>query len=382
MQQYDYIITGSGASGLMLAYRMAKDTFFDTKSILIIDKETKSSNDRTWCYWEEHDDEWEDLVCQSWNKIIFNSDLYKKEIALLPYSYKMIRSAEFYEKLSNFIATKNHIVFLKDSVIHISTLADGAMVCTPNKEYKTHKLINSIDFNKKYHQQHTYPVLLQHFVGWFIETEEDVFDASVATFMDFTVSQEGKTRFMYVLPLSSRKALFEFTLFSKEVLCSIAAYENEIHKYLKNRSIKDYIITEKEQGVIPMTSYKFWKENTKNILHIGTVGGWTKASTGYTFKNTTDKTKEVIHFLKTETNFVNFRNKTRFWFYDLLLLDVLSTHNHLGATLFSKLFQRNSLKNVFRFLDEKTNVIDDLKIMLSMPPMKFVLALFKRVFNF
>jgi lycopene beta-cyclase len=42
MQKYDYIITGSGASGLMLAYRMAKDSFFDTASILIIDKEKKN----------------------------------------------------------------------------------------------------------------------------------------------------------------------------------------------------------------------------------------------------------------------------------------------------------------------------------------------------
>ena len=38
MQNYDYIITGSGASGLMLSYRMAKDSFFDNASILIIDK--------------------------------------------------------------------------------------------------------------------------------------------------------------------------------------------------------------------------------------------------------------------------------------------------------------------------------------------------------
>jgi len=66
MQKYDYIITGSGASGLMLAYRMAKDSFFDTASILIIDKEKKTSNDRTWCFWENGKGEWDDLVHKSW----------------------------------------------------------------------------------------------------------------------------------------------------------------------------------------------------------------------------------------------------------------------------------------------------------------------------
>ena len=39
MIEHDYIIIGAGASGLMLAYRMALDPFFDDKSIVIFDKE-------------------------------------------------------------------------------------------------------------------------------------------------------------------------------------------------------------------------------------------------------------------------------------------------------------------------------------------------------
>jgi len=31
VQKYDYIIIGTGASGLMLAYYMMKDSFFDQK---------------------------------------------------------------------------------------------------------------------------------------------------------------------------------------------------------------------------------------------------------------------------------------------------------------------------------------------------------------
>ena len=64
------------------------------------------------------------------------------------------------------------------------------------------------------------------------------------------------------------------------------------------------------------------------------------------------------------------------------MLDVLANHNHLGSNLFSKLFQRNSLKNVFRFLDEETSFIEDLRIMLSMPPLRFIIALFRRVVNY
>ena len=41
MIKYDYIILGGGASGLMMAYRMVSDSYFDDKSILIIDQEKK-----------------------------------------------------------------------------------------------------------------------------------------------------------------------------------------------------------------------------------------------------------------------------------------------------------------------------------------------------
>jgi len=381
MQNHDYIITGSGASGLMLAYRMAKDSFFDNASILIIDKEKKTSNDRTWCFWENDKGEWDDLVHKSWNKILFDSHSYKKSIPLQSYTYKMIRSAKFYEKLWNFIDSKNNISFIKANVTSISDTPEGAFVETSTGQYRAVKLLNSIDLDQKYTRQEEYPVLLQHFTGWFIETKKNVFDDSVATFMDFTVDQKMNTRFMYVLPVSANKALFEYTLFSEDVLTK-EEYELELQKYLELNSISEYTIIEKEKGIIPMTSFKFWQDNSKNILNIGTVGGWTKASTGYTFKNTSKKTIQLIAFLKTENDFTNFRKKTRFWFYDLLMLDVLANHNHLGSNLFSKLFQRNSLKNVFRFLDEETSFIEDLRIMLSMPPLRFIIALFRRVVNY
>ena len=381
MQEHDYIITGTGASGLMLAYRMAKDPFFDHKSILIIDKEKKSSNDRTWCFWENGTGEWDDILHKSWKKILFNSKSFKKEFELCSYSYKMIRSASFYKKMWDFIDTKENITFVEDTVINISHKTHGASVLTLKTEYHTLKLINSIAFDKNYKQQAKFPVLQQHFLGWFIETKEDTFNDSVATFMDFTVNQKDNTRFMYVLPQTPKKALFEFTLFSTNLLGK-EEYEREITKYLKQRSITDFKIIEKEYGIIPMTSYRFWRQNSKNVLYIGTVGGWTKASTGFTFMNTTKKTKKVIDFIKTDKGFRSFRRPSRFWYYDLFLIDILSRHNHIGSSLFSKLFKRNSVQNIFKFLDEETNFLQDLKIMLTMPFYRFTWAFIRRLFNF
>lgn len=52
MQKYDYIIAGGGLAGLSLAYYM-NQTVLREKSILIIDQDTKTKNDRTWCFWEK-----------------------------------------------------------------------------------------------------------------------------------------------------------------------------------------------------------------------------------------------------------------------------------------------------------------------------------------
>lgn len=379
MTNYDYIIVGGGASGLMMAYRMANDSFFDDKSILILDKEKKTKNDRTWCYWEDKKGDWDSILKHSWNEIIFKSEFHSAEETISPYQYKMIRSEGFYTKIWNHIETKTNITFKASTVISIHQLEDKAEVITSEKKYTTTTILNSILFSDAYKTQTKYPVLQQHFVGFFIKTKEGIFDENVATFMDFTVAQKGNTRFMYVLPYSKTEALFEYTLFSKDLL-DYGEYKLEIEKYLVDKNITDYEIVEKEQGNIPMTCYKFWKNNSKNIINIGTAGGWSKASTGFTFKNTTKKTAQLINYIKEDKPLTKFHKLTKFWLYDLLLLDILSQKNELGASIFGQMFQKNHPNEILKFLDEETSIIEDLKIQLQMPIVLFTKALVKRIF--
>ena len=380
MATYDYIILGAGASGLLLAYRMSQDAFYADKSILIIDRVKEKGNDRTWCYWEEGKGEWDALMTKSWPKIFFGCDSYSKTISILPYHYKMIRSEDFYNSLWSEIDLKSNITFLEDTVVSFTELNGGAQVITQKGAYQCLKLFNSVPNPKAYKSQMKYPVLQQHFVGWFVKTKEDIFDDSLATFMDFSIPQNGNTRFMYVLPMDKKTALFEYTLFSKDLL-EYAEYENAIENYLNDKNITDFQIVEKEKGSIPMTSFKFSNLNSEHVLNIGTAGGWTKASTGYTFKNTTKKTKELVTFLKTETDLSKFQKNTKYRYYDLLFLDVLANHNDEGAYLFSSMFRKAKPTTILKFLDEETTLVEDLKIISSVPAKRFMQALFKRLYK-
>ena len=381
MNYYDYIIVGGGASGLMMAYRMSNDPFFGDKSILILDKQKKINNDRTWCYWETERDEWNGIVSASWKNIIFKSELNSAKESIAPYQYKMIRSKDFYSKIWAHLETKATITFEVANVVSIHQRDNEASVITDDKIFKTKTILNSILYTDSHKKQSKYPVLQQHFVGFFIKTKKAFFDVNAATFMDFTVAQKGNTRFMYILPYANNEALFEYTLFSKDLL-PYNDYKVEIEKYLREKNITDYEIVEKEQGSIPMTCYKFWNHNSKNIINIGTAGGWSKASTGFTFKNTTKKTIKLVQYIKQNKPLPKFHELNKFWFYDLLLLDILSKKNHLGAFLFGKMFQKNAPKQILKFLDEDTSLAEDLQIQLKMPPINFIKALLIRISKF
>ena len=129
-----------------------------------------------------------------------------------------------------------------------------------------------------------------------------------------------------------------------------------------------------------MTSFKFSELNSKHMLNIGTAGGWTKASTGYTFRNTAKKTKTLVEFLKTENDLNKYHKKSKFWFYDLIFLDVLANNNEEGAVLFASMFKKADVKTIFRFLDEESTLLEDLKIILSVPPKRFIQSFLKRLF--
>ncbi len=377
MQHYHYIFTGTGLSTFMTVREMMRSGKFKNQSILLLDLDSKKTNDRTWCFWEK-EESFPNLIYKKWAKALFKNESLEKEMELNPYLYTMLKGLDFYNATFDLIAKEPNITFLQQKVIDFEELGSHCLVKTATQSFTCNRIINAIFNPENVKNQSQFPLLQQHFIGWFIKSKEAVFADNCATFMDFSVAQKGNTRFMYVLPFSQNEALVEYTLFSKDLL-EKGDYENAIKDYIQQLGISEYEITDKEHGNIPMTCYPFWKNNSKNIINIGSAGGWTKASTGFTFKNTTKKSKLLVSFMENGKDFRQFHQKDRFWFYDLLLLDILDKHNELGSLIFSSLFQKGNAALIFKFLDEETSIWEDLQVIWKCPKGLFIKALFRRI---
>lgn len=255
-QGYDYIICGAGCAGLSLLMHMIESGKFTDKKILLVDRERKNKNDRTWCFWETTPGLFENCVYKQWEKLWFHDTGFSKLMEIDPYRYKMIRGIDFYEYCFSVMEKQDNIEILQAEVKHMMNEGSKAVMTINNEKTEAGYIFNSILFEKPALNKNEH-YLLQHFKGWTIETTSPVFNPSEATMMDFRVDQQGGTTFVYIMPLTTTKALVEYTLFTSSLLPH-HQYDDALKKYItRYLKINDYAVTEEEFGIIPMTNHRF-----------------------------------------------------------------------------------------------------------------------------
>lgn len=373
MKHYDYVVAGAGAAGLTLAYVSINNRNLN-KSILIIDREDKSKNDRTWCFWEKNDNLFEHLVHKSWKKASFSGSGFHETYKLTPYTYKLIRGIDFYKYMKESLSKDQRVTWVKED---IQSISENGVVTTKKGEYKGEIVFDStFDQNELEKQKAT--TLLQHFKGYVIETDSPSFDPKTCTYMDFDIDQEGDCRFGYILPFNEHRALVEYTIFNQSLL-SETTYTERLTAYIKSLGIEQYKINEEEYGVIPMTDHTFQMRMSQNVIRIGINGGFAKPSTGYTFLRGQKIISKMVDNLAKRIDPLDDLpyQKTRFKKYDATLLNVLASGKYTGDEVFTPMFKKNGAKAFFKFLDEETSLSEELKIMSSTPILDFGAAFIK-----
>lgn len=373
--KYDYIIIGAGLSGLSLLVRLIESKKFDDKKILLLDKTFKNKNDKTWCFWESGKGYFEDLVYHQWSHLQVKHPLGNIELNAEPYRYKMIRSIDFYKHCISIIQSAKNVTILYDEVTGIDT-ENGTITCGEQQFTATYLFSSVLMQQPVLKEKELY--LLQHFMGWMIETDTAVFNPDTAQLMNFNVNQERGCTFVYVLPVSSKKALIEYTLFSEEELPE-NEYEQGLQQFIAAQlGITNYRITEKEKGIIPMTNLQFPQQEGR-LFYTGTAGGQTKASTGYTFQFIQKQSAAIVEKLVKGENVLVPSPPKRFHFYDSVLLRVLHERKMQGADVFYQMFKRNKASQVLKFLDNETNLWEELRIMNSSKKSAFIPAAMKEL---
>jgi lycopene beta-cyclase len=379
--EYDIIVCGGGMSGLSLAYRALKSGVWAGKSILIIDKSDKSTNDRTWCFWEKTTSPFEEIIFRKWEEMLFfGVDNRSFVLDTGDYSYNMIRSIDFYNHTLNYLKLQPNVRIANESIISMYSSANSCEVVTDKSKYKSEYVFNSIYEKPKLEAKHTY--LLQHFKGVVIESDMLNLNTKQIYLMDFRTSQDNGNTFFYVLPTSDTTALVEYTLFSDKLL-DREIYDQKIEEYIREvLKIDEYKILESEFGVIPMTDYSF-KRREGNIINIGTMGGDTRGSTGYTFTNTQKTITNIIDSYKSNgtPNFENEHIPTKSKLYDSTMLKVLADGKYPGHQLFTDMFSRAKAYDILAFLDSESTLKQDLKVIKSLIPQYFIKPFFKSLRN-
>lgn len=418
MTHYDYIMSGGGLAGLSLAYHLINSPLHE-RSILIIDKDAKQQNDRTWCFWVEQPTLFDAIAYRAWQRLRFTSDDFTREYDLAPYRYQMIRGIDFYDFTRKALDKCGNVTFVRGNIDQLQDAGDRAQVIvagqvftgawvfdstlppalrgsvppttqgvearpsplqgdgplaqhvTRNAEPPGNRLKPPVQ-NGHYHH------LKQHFRGWEIETDRPCFDPQLPTLFDFRTPQAGHMRFVYTLPFTEKRALIEYTLFSPQVLPS-EEYDAGLRTYIEARlNIQQYQIKHVEAGVIPMTDQPFPRRLGGRVMSIGTKGGRVKPSTGYAFLRIQRDSAAIVQSLvKHDQPFDLPARRQRFGLHDSILLNIMTRHPDALKPIFTLMFKNNPIQRVFRFLDETASFREEVGFIASLPPWRFLQALFR-----
>jgi len=354
MKEFDYIIIGGGCAGLSLAYELEINDKLKEKTLAIIETREEYKRDKTWSFWKVFNHNFDDCVIKSWNNFTINTSEGFHWLSNKSFPYQSINSEKFYKKINSKLNLNPNVSFFKN--------------------LNEINLENSLVFNSIIEDELDKSKLWQHFQGIEIETSKNIFDDEIVNLMDFNCDQKNDVHFFYTLPFSKNKALIETTWLSNLEDQNLMDYDLQLENYIKNNlGIKSYKINFVEKGAIPLFYPAF--KNDKKIINIGSAGGMTRLSTGYTFLNIQEHSKYIVKNINKIEKLRYYNLGKKYHFLDKIFLRVLKNHPDKMPKIFFNMFKTPS-KNVIMFLSNKSNIFEDIKIISKMPKLIFMKALF------
>ena len=346
-------VLGAGCAALSLA---ARSNAFSSHQFTIIDPETHVSDDHIWGFWAMP---WLDHVTSVTRKTWHNWRIISPDLML-----------DLSSKTHPYCALSRH-----EWLAHCRQRAKDAGV----------SIVHSLDhLNPKQildSRPPKYPpgALLQHFLGYEITSNHDVFNPDTAILMDFRCDQSRGVHFIYHLPFTQRRALVESTLFSTS-LVSEDFYDKAIKHYLANHlGCTNYTIKRRERGVIPMASLQ---QRELDLTGIGANGGAIRPSSGYAFSFIQKQIDQISNNAKPGKPLQVKKPHSRFeLMMDQIFLKVIRRQPTLAPVIFTSLARYLNGDEFACFLSGKSSMKIWLKVVFAMPTWPFLFALLPHTTN-
>jgi lycopene beta-cyclase len=357
----DLALIGFGGAASLLLSALDRHGVSD-KRIAVVDPSPVRGH-RTWAFWTGPVDDLDPVLDAAWSRVDLYGPSGRHRLDLEPMRYAMVRSEPVYararEAMDRLGATM--ITAAATSITDDGAVRDEAGVPVVRAAW----ILDSRPA-KPVRPGRTF--WWQHFRGWWVRSAEDVFDPASAILMDFRTPQPAHgVSFGYVLPTGPRTALIEYTEFSRARLAD-PAYDAALRDYLALLGLPDLTVEQVEDGAIPMTDAPFAGRPAARVVRLGTAGGATRPSTGYTFSAMRRQADQIARALRAGAPPVPAAAYPRrhLWM-DAVALRAWDRGLVSAPAFFERLFTRNPPGRVLRFLDGRTSPAEEAALMASTP---------------
>ena len=347
-----------------------------------LDRLATTPDDRTWSFWERTGtgDDVLAFADRTWRSLRVAGPDRVVDVDLAPtHRYRTLRSSTYYAAVRDLLddpAAGIDLVHVAATVHGVAGDEDGVRVAAGEVEVAAPWVLTSAPLPGD-EPARPRTALWQHFLGAVVSTDGSDVDHDRAVLMDLRVPQPPPgTGFGYLLPMGDGTALAEYTVLAPGP-ADPALMRAGLGAYLHDLGLSSAARLRAEQGSIPMTDARHRTRDRlrPRVVRIGTVGGATRASTGYTFAAMQRQAVAVADALcGGRAPVPPPAYPARHRLVDAVLLRGLLSGDVDGTRFFPLLFERNPVPRVLDFLDGLTSAREDLALMASVPPVPMLRA--------
>jgi len=372
------VILGAGLAGLSVARALVREC--PGAPIVLVDRRTAWTRDRTWCFWAvpglgdaaaRATASW-----SAWQVVGPDGRVARQRSDCHPYLH--LPADRFYEAALAELARAPQVSFATGvRVLGVTPARGGVRVETTAGELHAALAVDAMGARGPLLRGRPDGAveLRQRFVGLEVETERPVFDPATATLMDFRLADGPGVRFAYVLPFSRTRALVEDTSMGGPVVDELAR-RRAIARYLEEiLGAGAVAVRRTERGTLPMTTFAFPVARSSALVAAGEAAGAARPSSGYAFVRTQRHAAALARALARGGPIPSPAGPPRRRRLDALFLRALEASPGAAPEWFAALASRSPGDVFARFMADASTPADEARVVAAVACPSFVRAM-------